>query len=130
MIVAGAAMATAIATPLPAFEDGGKHKKAGLAKVSEKGREIFIDKKTGKMFLTPKNETIAHFPAGEFIPHDETQKMLANFAMTNNKEIIDMSKTNDYLSSIDRNTRNQTTVNIVGGYKIVVRNGITSKIRL
>ena len=108
----------------------GSTKKLGLAKVSEKGQEIFIDKKTGKMFLTPKNETIAHFPAGEFIPHDETQKMLANFAMTNNKEIIDMSKTNDYLSSIDRNTRNQTTVNIVGGYKIVVRNGITSKIRL
>lgn len=127
MIVAGAAMATAIATPIPAFEKGGKHK-GGAARVSEKGEELFISK--GKAYLTPKKEFIGNFPAGEFIPHDETQKMLANFAMTNNKEIIDMSKTNSYLSSIDRNTRNQTTVNIVGGYKIVVRNGITSKIRL
>jgi len=128
LFAAGVSLAAIAAEPIPAYKSGGDHKE-GIARVSEEGQELFIDKK-GRAFLTPKEETIAHFPSGEFIPHDETQRMLANFAMRNDREIIDMSNTNRYLRNIDKNTRNQQTIDFIGGYKIIKRNGITSKIRI
>ncbi len=127
LIAGGAAMAAAVATPIPAYSKGGKHE-GGVAKVSEKGEEIFIDKK-GKAYLTPKKETIANFPAGEFIPHDKTQQMLAEYAMNQQAEMLDMTNTNNYLKNIERNTKNNAATEYVGGYKIVRRNGVTSKIR-
>lgn len=128
VIASGLALTAIAAEPIPAFAKGGSHKE-GMARVSEKGSELFIDKK-GKMYLTPDKETVAHFPSGEFIPHDETQRMLANFAMRNDREIVDMTNTNRYLRNIDKNTRNQQTIDFIGGYKIIKRNGITSKIRI
>lgn len=127
LIAGGAAMAAAVATPIPAYSKGGKHE-GGIAKVSEKGEEIFIDKK-GKAYLTPKKETIANFPAGEFIPHDKTQQMLAEYAMNQQAEMLDMTNTNNYLKNIERNTKNNAATEYVGGYKIIRRNGVTSKIR-
>lgn len=127
-IATGLALTAIAAEPIPAYKSGGDHKE-GIARVSEEGQELFIDKK-GRAFLTPKEETIAHFPSGKFIPHDETQRMLANFALTQNKEFIDMTNTNNYLKNIDKNIKNQNITNYVDGYKIIKRNGITSKIKL
>ena len=130
LIAGGISLAAIAAEPIPAFEKGGHKDKAGLAKVSEKGQEIFIDKKTGKSYLTPKEETIAHFPAGEFIPHDETQRLLAQYAMNQQAEILDMSGTNRHLENIERNTRKRGETSYYNDYKIVYRNGIKSKIKV
>jgi hypothetical protein len=130
LFAGGLSLAAIAAEPIPAFEKGGHKDEAGLAKVSEKGQEIFIDKKTGKSYLTPKDETIAHFPAGEFIPHDETQRLLAQYAMNQQSEILDMSGTNRHLENIERNTRKRGDTNYYGDYKIVYRNGVKSKIKV
>lgn len=128
-LIAGGISLAAIATePIPAFVEGGQHK-GGTAKVSEEGQELFIDKKK-RAFLTPKEETISYFPAGEFIPHDETQRLLAKYAMNQQSEILDMTGTNGYLRNIERNTRKKGETNYISDYKIIYRNGIKSKIRV
>ncbi len=128
LIAGGISLAAIAAEPIPAYVEGGQHK-GGTAKVSEEGQELFIDKKK-RAFLTPKEETISYFPAGEFIPHDETQRLLAKYAMNQQSEILDMTGTNGYLRNIERNTRKKGETNYMSDYKIIYRNGIKSKIRV
>lgn len=128
LIAGGISLAAIAAEPIPAYVEGGQHK-GGTAKVSEEGQELFIDKKK-RAFLTPKEETISYFPAGEFIPHDETQRLLAKYAMNQQAEILDMTGTNGYLRNIERNTRKKGETNYISDYKIIYRNGIKSKIRV
>jgi len=94
-------LAGVLATPIPKYEHGGEHK-GGIAQFSEKGQELFIPK-VGKPFLTPIHETIANMPAGKFIPHDETQQILARNAMNNfvnEVSDIDLTSTNKILNKI------------------------------
>lgn len=128
LIAGGISLAAIAAEPLPSFQEGGSHK-GGAARVSEEGEELFIAKNK-KMYLTPKKETIANFPAGEFIPHDETQRMLAQYAMNQRHDIVDMSMTNKHLKNIERNTKYPDTINYIGGYKVIRRNGLTSKVKI
>ncbi len=79
----GAAQAAAvIAAPIPEFELGGDHL-GGPAKMSEKGRELFLSK--GKAFLTPQKETVANMPAGTFIDHKKTLQIMNGNLMRSDK---------------------------------------------
>ena len=117
-------LAALFATPLPKYEKGGKHK-GGPAVFSEKGPELFITE-LGKIYLTPHKETIGNMPAGEFIPHDETQKILAGAAMNNfvNEVVdIDMGITNNLL----RKMADKNEIIYQNGYKITNKNNIFGK---
>lgn len=121
-------LATVLAQPIPAFEKGGKHE-GGIAEFSEGGKpELFFPASGGNPLLTPSKHTVANMPAGEFIPHDETQRILANQAYSQTFDMIDMSQTNRHLSRIDKNT--SESVNIVGNYKIVKKPGFSGKYRI
>ena len=62
------------------------------------------------------------------MPHDETQRWLANYAVNQTYDIVDMSATNKYLKKIATNTRNSKEVFTRNG-KTVIRNGyITSTV--
>lgn len=117
-------LAALFATPLPKFEKGGRHE-GGPAVFSEKGPELFITD-LGKMYLTPKRETVGNMPAGEFIPHDETSKILARYAMNNfvsEAAEINMAPTNDLLKKIvDKNG-----IIYHDGHKIIKKNNIFGK---
>ena len=121
------ALAAVVAKPIPAFEKGGKHK-GGLARVSEKGSELHIGD-DGTVSLTPDNETVANFGPGEFIPHDDTQRILANYAVSQSNDSVDMSRTNGFLKSIDNNTKNRANVMFNGkGQKVIKRGYLTTTI--
>jgi len=105
-------LASVLAQTIPAFEEGGRHS-GGLARMSEKGPELFIPDITGKPMLTPRDETVAIMPAGKFIPNDETQRLLAQSAM-NNFMYTDMSPTNSLLRTMVA----KEEVQYVDGYKI------------
>jgi tape measure domain-containing protein len=118
-----AQMAAVLAQPIPAYEHGGIAE-GGTALVGEKGKELMI-MPSGEKYLSPDRPSLLNLPQGtEIIPHDETQKILANAAKNNFiKETIDLSLTNNYLREI----RDRETVNIVGNYKYVNKNGIKGR---
>lgn len=114
-------LAATLAAPLPKYEFGGEHE-GGLARFSEKGSELFIPK-SGKPFLTPITETIADMPAGKFIPHDETQKILAQHAMNNfvnEASDVDLTITNNLLTKI----ANKNEIIYANGFLITNKNNI------
>ena len=121
--------ATVLATPIPAYKYGGDHK-GGVAQVSEEGSELFIPDGSGNAFLTPTSTTIGNFPAGKFIPHDETQRILNEFNANQSHTLVDMSDTNNYLSGIERNTKNRDSVSYENGYKTIRRGNTISRIRV
>jgi len=117
-------LAATLATPLPKYEFGGYHE-GGPARFSEKGEELFIPK-SGKPFLTPVTETVANMPAGEFIPHDETQKILAQHAMNNfvnEVSDVDLTITNNLLTKI----ANKNEIIYANGFLITNKNNIFGK---
>ena len=120
-------LATVLATKIPEFKKGGKHK-GGPAKMSEKGPELFFPASGGNSVLTPATETIANMPAGEFKPADETQRILANQAYNQTYDMVDMSQTNSHLKRIDRNT--SESIEESNGYKIVRKKGFRGKYRI
>lgn len=117
-------LAATLATPLPKYEFGGEHE-GGPAIFSEKGSELFIPK-SGKPFLTPVTETIADMPAGRFIPHDETQRILAKNAMNNfvnEVSDVDLTETNYLLNKI----ANKNEIIYANGFLITNKNNIFGK---
>lgn len=71
-----AQLATAVATPLPRFEHGGKMKESGLAEFGH-GTELRIDP-DGKVSLTPSTPTIGFVQKGtEFKSNKELIRMIA-----------------------------------------------------
>ena len=75
-------LATILATPIPAFRDGGIMQKDGFARFSEVGQELRIEP-DGTTSLTPKNETVGFVKAGtEFISNKDlkTMKLPASFS--------------------------------------------------
>lgn len=114
-------LAAVLAQPIPAYEFGGKHD-GGIARMSEKGEELFIPD-NGVPMLTPKNETIANMPSGTFVPHDETQRILAEGAMNNfvkESNDIDMFETNSILRTIS----NKKETFYSKGFKITNKSNI------
>lgn len=114
-------LAAVLAQPIPAYEFGGKHS-GGIARMSEKGEELFIPD-NGVPTLTPKNETIANMPSGTFIPHDETQRILAEGAMNNfvnESNDIDLFETNSILRTIS----NKKETFYSKGFKITNKSNI------
>lgn len=122
-----AQIAAVLAQQVPAYEKGGIVENSGNVLVGEKGKEMAI-LPSGQRVLTPDTPSILNMPKGtEIIPHDETQKMLANAARNNFiNETIDLSATNNYLRSI----RDKESVTIAGGYKYVNKNGIKGRYAL
>jgi len=117
-------LATVIAQPIPAYELGGVHG-GGLARMSEKGQEIFIPK-NGVPMLTPANETVANMPSGTFIPNDETQRILANAALSNfidESSDINMGETNSILRTIS----NKKETIYTKGFKMTNKSNIFGK---
>lgn len=122
--IGAAQLATVLATKIPEFEKGGKHK-GGPAKMSELGPELFFPASGGKPVLTPETETITNMPAGEFKSADETQRILADQAYSQTYDMVDMSQTNSHLKSIDKNT--SESINYIDGHKIVKKRGFRGK---
>lgn len=118
-------LASILAQPIPNYEHGGEHE-GGIARFSEKGQELFIPHSTGIPELTPPKETVANMPKGTFVPHDETQRMLAQNAMNNFIEqgsFVDLALTNSILTKI----ANKDEIKIQKGYKISKKNNIFGK---
>lgn len=119
-------LATVMAQPIPAFEEGGQHY-GGFARFSEGGKsELFIPDGSDQAYLTPAKETIANMPSGLFIPNEELQSTLAHIGINNmNKEyeIIDLSETNGLLRNMLK--KNETFYS--NGVKMSKKNNIFGK---
>jgi len=103
--------ATIAAKPIPKFRHGGKMKETGLAQYSEEGSEL-MKLPSGGMMLTPETQTIGFIPKGtEFIPHKETQRILAqNQAGIDDSRIInELVKTRKSLERRPQNNFNITS---------------------
>lgn len=115
-------LAAVLARPIPKYEKGGFHP-GGPAEFSEGGKqEIFIPF-DGNPVLTPAKHTTADMPAGQFIPHNETQRILAQSAMNNfvsEVQEIDLNPTNSILKQI----ANKKEINIVNGFKMTNKSNI------
>jgi hypothetical protein len=68
------------------------------------------------------------FVGSTILPHDETQKMLSNYAINQSYDMIDMSGTNKYLKSIDDNTRRRVEVSVRNGKTVIKRGYVTSTV--
>jgi len=121
-------LATALATPIPAYAEGTDSSSSTFV-AGEEGSEL-IRTKSGKLMLTPNKATLFSDPllAGSTVfSHDTTQNMLASMAMKNTKEIIDMKETNGYLSKIAKNTSsNRETHTNAQGRTVVKRGSVNS----
>jgi hypothetical protein len=129
IIAGGIATGTVLATGIPAYEKGTGHAESTFI-AGEAGTEAII--KDGKVVLTPNKATLFNDPAlsgATVLPHDETQRMLANYALRQSYDMIDLSSTNKHLKSIDKNTKSQQSVTFDSkGRKILKRGYITTVI--
>ena len=124
-----AQLAAVLSQPLPQFAEGTTDAPAKFI-AGEQGAEAIITP-SGKMILTPNEATVFNdksFVGSSIIPHDETMKMLANRAMTQVHDIIDLSGTNSVLRNIEKNTGE--SVSYADGYKIVKRKNFTGRYRI
>ena len=111
-------LATVLSTPIPQFAKG-TDAAPEVFIAGEKGQEAII-KPSGDVVLTPDKPTLfsdKSLIGSTILPHDETQRMLANYAINQSYDMIDMSATNKFLKTIANNTR--------GGKEIFTRNGST-----
>lgn len=119
-------LASVLAQPIPAYEDGGKHP-GGVARFSEHGKqELFIPDDGSAPVLTPAKETIANMPSGLFVPNEDISKTLADIGISNYKndsKTIDLSETNDILRSMLK--KNETFYS--NGVKMSKKNNIFGK---
>ena len=114
----------ALATPIPQFAEGTENAPSSFI-AGEEGSEL-IKTKSGKMILTPNKATL--FSDNSLIgstvfPHDQTQKMLANMAFNQVREVVDMRKTESALIGIEKNTRNKETRYTDSKGRTVVKRG-------
>jgi tape measure domain-containing protein len=100
-------LATALATPIPAFAEGVENA-PGTFIAGEEGSEL-IQTKSGKSILTPNKATLFSddiLKGSRIIPADRTAEMLSNMAINQFGSIVDMSESNKHLSTIAKNTGN------------------------
>ena len=96
----------------------------------KKGSEL-IFKDDGTAILTPDSPTLfsdKSFIGSTILPHDQTQKWLANYAVSQTYDIIDMSDTNKYLKNIANNTKNRKEIFERNGKTYMRRGNITTQI--
>jgi hypothetical protein len=126
----------ALATPIPQFEIGKENTPdtfiAGDKKGS-KGATELIKLKSGKKILTPAQPTLfsgSEFEGATVFPnmHNETQKMLANMAFNQVHDVVDLSKTNSHLASMDKQMKNKTERYIDSKGRTVVKRGTVTSI--
>lgn len=117
----------ALATPIPQFAEGTDFAPSSFI-AGEEGSEL-IKTKSGKMILTPNKATLFSdnsLIGSSIIPHDQTQRMLANMAFNQVREVVDMRDTNKHLSGIEKNTREQKYNDSKG--RLVVKRGTVNSI--
>jgi len=98
----------ALATPIPQFAEGTENAPSSFI-AGEEGSEL-IRTKSGKMILTPNKATLFsdnNLIGSTVFPHDQTQRMLANMAFNQVREVVDLSKTNSHLASMDKQMKNK-----------------------
>jgi tape measure domain-containing protein len=123
-----AQLATVLAQKIPAFEKGTDSAPSTFI-AGEKGSEAIITPKGGVM-LTPNKATLyddKSLIGSTILPHDETQRMLANYAVNHTYDMVDMTDTNKHLRKLVRNTSSSDQVRVEGKYRIVKRGSITTK---
>lgn len=117
----------ALSTPIPQFAEGTENAPSSFI-AGEEGSEL-IKTKSGKMILTPNKATLFSdnsLIGSTVIPHDQTQKMLANMAFNQVREVVDMRDTNKHLSGIEKNTRETKYTD--GKGRTVVKRGTVNSI--
>jgi len=117
----------ALATPIPQFADGTDFAPSSFI-AGEQGSEL-IRTKSGKVILTPNKATLFSdnsLIGSSIIPHDQTQRMLANMAFNQVREVVDMRDTNKHLSGIEKNTREQKYTDSKG--RLVVKRGTVNSV--
>lgn len=122
-------LATVLAAPIPQFSKGTKDAPETFI-AGEKGAEAII-KPSGDVVITPDEPTLfsdKSFIGSTILPHDQTRKMLANYAINQSYDMIDMSDTNRYLKNIADNTQRKKEVFIRNGKTVIRRGYVTSTI--
>ena len=117
----------ALATPIPQFAEGTDFAPSSFI-AGEQGSEL-IRTKSGKMILTPNKATLFSdnsLIGSSVIPADQTQRMLANMAFNQVREVVDMRDTNKHLSGIEKNTREQKYTDSKG--RLVVKRGTVNSV--
>lgn len=127
-----AQLATVVATPIPKFAKGTDNA-PGTFIAGDEGSEAII-KPSGETILTPDKPTLFSdnsFIGSTIIPHYETQKLLANYAMNQTYDIINMDETNRYLKNIDNKLgRPKKEKSYLSDGTIIIRRGnVTTRIR-
>jgi len=130
VIAATLALATAIAKPIPQYFKGTKNAPetfiAGDTPFGKGASEMII-KPSGEMLLTPDKPTLfsdKSFIGSTILPHDKTQAMLANYAVNQGASVfVDMSKSENYLSKMERHMRNNEQRSIDSKGNVIVKRG-------
>lgn len=129
------AIGTVLATPIPEFAEGIEFAPetfiAGDAPKGsgKKGAKELILKPDGSAVLTPDKPTLysdKSFIGSTILPHDETQKWLANYAVNQTYDMLDMSESNRILKNIARNTRKNIVLFERNGKTVMQRGYIKS----
>jgi len=103
----------ALATPIPQFAEGVEDFEGGLAVLgdgtgSKRGREL-VTEPSGKKWLSSDRPSLYNLVSGSDVtPADEVQKQLANMAFNQVREVVDLSKTNEHLASMDKQMKNKS----------------------
>jgi len=119
-----AQLATVLSQPIPKFAKGTKSA-PGTFIAGEAGQEAII-KPSGDVILTPDKATMFSdkgLIGSTILPHDETQRMLANYAIKQSYDMVDMSDTNKHLKTIANNTKNKREVFVNAKGKTVIKRG-------
>jgi len=129
IIAAGALqLAAVLAKPIPQFFKGTKNAPETFI-AGEQGSEAII-KPSGEVLLTPDKATMfsdKSFIGSTILPHDKTQQMLANYAVTQGAQVfLDMNKTNSILSSMDRKINGKDEKFIDGKGNLTIKRGNTT----
>ncbi|WP_159522871.1 tape measure protein [Sunxiuqinia indica] len=129
-VLGAAQLATVLATPIPEFAEGTDSAPKEFIAGDEGSEAIF--KPDGTVEITPNKPTYYNdksYIGSTIIPHDETQKWLADYAVNHTYDnVIDMSGTNKYLKKIEDNTRRKKEVFERNGQTYIRRGYITSKV--
>lgn len=105
--IGAAQFAIAAAAPIPAFEHGTYNAPEGVAKVSEKGRELVVEP-SGSTWYTPQRESYVYLRGGSrVIPAHEVERMIWNGTVSapapyygQQSTTVDMSTSERYLRKI------------------------------
>lgn len=115
----------ALATPIPQYAKGTKNSEDTFI-AGEKKSEIIVTPE-GDLMVTPNQATLYSDPklkGSTVIPNPEVSNFLANLAMNNTRDIIDMSQTNKHLSNMEKSLKKKDTAPYINAKgKLVEKKG-------